>query len=109
MHSASPMENPGPRNYRNNASNFFTANSQPRGICVWIDVSVWEGGQTGSGGSCWGAWVGGGPLSQVYSSMTGYWDPDPPSWYRMCSAHAGWTSGWSLVVPWRGLNAAVVG
>jgi hypothetical protein len=95
-------------NYRNNVSNFFTANSQPRGICAWVDVSVWRGGVDGAG-SCWGTWLGGGPTSSVYSSKTGYWDPNPPSHYRMCSNHAGWTSGWALVVPWNGLNASVPG
>ncbi len=93
-------------NNRNNVSNFFTANTQLRSVCTYVDVSAWEGGLDGSG-ACWGDWVAGGPTSSSYSSVTGYWDP--PAGEYMCSNHAGWRHDWVLLVAWRGLQAAVSG
>jgi len=88
-------------NYRNSVSNFFTANSQVRSACSIVDVSAWDN----AGLWCGGAWQGSGGASWAYSSWTGYFETTQTA----CSAHAGWTSSWVIVVSWRPLPAAVSG
>jgi hypothetical protein len=55
-----------------------------------------------SGSSCvWGTWLASGPTLAQFSSQTA-----TSSNSGRCTNHAGWLSDWTLVVPWRGLDAA---
>lgn len=93
-------------NFRNTSTGYFRGSSRALNSCYYVSVTLWKGAATGGAGLCSAEqWLGTGPTAANFSSKV--WTTSPVGMSPTCSSHAGWTPGWTLNVPWKGLNTAV--